>query len=298
LKKGVEFFRQAFELDPSYALAYSGLADSYNLLSYYSVLRPKEAMPRAKAAALRALELDPALAEAHTSLASIKSMYDWDWAGAESGFKRAIELNPAYPTAHHWYAWYLVAMGRFAEALAEIESAQELDPLSLVIGTRVGTFLYYAREYERAIEQLQRTLELDSHYAQAHFWLGLAYEQVGRYEAAAAELQKAIDTSGDDVEMIAALGHTYAVAGQRDAALTVLADLERRAQQRYVMPYYRVPIYVGLGDHDSAFEWLEKAFLERPEWLVYTNVYPVLDPLRADPRFASLLQRLGFPPAL
>jgi len=296
LTKAIEFFGQALEKDPAYALAYTGLADCYGLLADYGFVPWKEAYPRAKGAAAKALELDEALAEAHTSLAVIKSEYEWDWLGAEREFKRAIELNPNYATAHHWYSDHLGIMGRHEEAIAEIKRAQQLDPLSLIINTVAGVRFHWARRYDEAVEQLRKTLEMDPNFAVAHDWLGQVYEQMGQDESAIAEHQKAIRASGGSSQVVAALGHTYAAAGKRNEALRILADLNERRKMAYVSPYDIAVIHVAFGEKDQAFEWLEKAYQERASPIVVLKVDPRLDPLRSDPRFQDLLRRMNFPP--
>ncbi len=297
LKKGIGYFNQAIDRDPGYALAYAGLADSYALLSgYISVLPPKESWPKAKAAAMKALEIDETLAEAHTSLAYVTMSYDWDWARAEREFKRAIDLSPGYATAHHWYSVYLRAMGRFDESIAESERAQALDPLSLIINMDAGLPYYYARQYDRAIEHYRKTLEMDANFGHAHFCLGWAYEQKGLHEEAIAELQKASELSGRSIGIMAALGRALAVAGRRREAQEILGELEEISKQQYVFPYDMAIVYAGLGEPDQAFEWLGKAFAERDVGVIWIKVDPMLDSLRADVRFVDLLRRAGFTP--
>jgi TolB-like protein/Tfp pilus assembly protein PilF len=300
LKKGVEYFQQAIDKDPNYALAYTGLADSYALLGSveYSALPPSEAMPKARAAAIKALEVDDTLAEAHASVAYVH-IFDWHWAEAERAYRRAIELNPNYATAHHWYAMYLGAMGRFDEALEEIELAQELDPLSLPINAGVGWYFFLTRQYHRAIEEYRKTLEMDPNFYMAHFLLGLAHAQESMFEEAIAEYQKAQTLSGGHPLMIAAPGHAYAALGQRDEAQGVLDQLAHLAKRRYVSPYYIAAIYTALGEKESAFEWLRTACDNRSEGLVWLKVDPLFDSLRADARFADLLHCVGLdaPPA-
>ena len=294
LKKGIEFFNQAIEEDPLYALAYVGLADSYNMLATYNLSQPRTVLSRAKAAAESALEIDNQLAEAHTSLARVRADYDWDWPAAEQEFQRALELNPNYATAHHWYALHLMAMGQFEEAAAEIKSAQQIDPLSLSISASTGLPFYWSRRYDEAIEQFRRTLELDLSFALAHVLLGQAYAQKRMFDEAIAELSRARELD-DTTRARAILGYTLAVAGRRDEAARILNELQDLASQKYVSPYFRVLIHTALGEQDQAFEWLEKAYEERSEWLVWLKVDPKLDSLRADVRFASLVQRVGLP---
>jgi eukaryotic-like serine/threonine-protein kinase len=296
VRKAIEYFKQAIDCDPCYALAYAGLADAYVILGAFGVatLPPGEAYPKAKEAATKALEIDETLAEAHASLAFSLAQYDWDWSAAEREFKRALELKPGYAVAHHWYGFiYLVARGALDEAIAEVKRAHELDPLSLTISSNLGLLLYLARRYDQAIEQYQHTLEMERHFAYTHWQLALAYEQKALYEEAIAELQKAIALSGRSLQPLAQLGHAYAVAGKRDQALAVLAELNELAQQNYVSPSRTAAIYVGLGQIEQAFEWLERAYHERDSWLIWLKFDPVMDELRTDRRFTSLLERIG-----
>jgi TolB-like protein/Tfp pilus assembly protein PilF len=294
LKKGVEYFQQAIDKDPNYALAYTGLADSYALLGSveYSALPPSEAMPKARAAAIKALEVDDTLAEAHASVAYVH-IFDWHWSEAERAYRRAIELNPNYATAHHWYAMYLGAMGRFDEALEEIELAQELDPLSLPITAGVGWYFFLTRQHHRAIEEYRKTLEMDPNFYMAHFLLGLAHAQESMFDEAIAEFQKAQALSNGHPLMIAAPGYAYAALGQRDEAQGVLDELAHLSKRRYVSPYYIAVIYTGLGEMERAFDWLRRACDSRSEGLVWLKVDPLLDSLRADKRFADFLHRVG-----
>jgi TolB-like protein/Tfp pilus assembly protein PilF len=298
LKKSAECFGQAIKLDPSYALAYAGLADTFAVrgIAEYGLIDPRQAMPKAKAAAIRALQLDETLAEAQTTLAHVKAFYDWDWAGAEREFKRAIELNPTYAFSHHWYALFLAAMGRHAEAIAEERRAQELDPLSLIINKNVGTILYYAGEYDRSIEQYRKGIEWDPDFVRTHLYLGLAYEQKGMYGGAIVEYQKAVTLSNGNTVIKALLGHACAMSGKRAAAIGILNELVQLQMQRYVPAFNLAIIYLGLGNKDQAFEWLERAYKERSSWLVSLKVEPMFDSLRADPRFQDLLRRVGLAP--
>jgi serine/threonine protein kinase/Tfp pilus assembly protein PilF len=297
-KKGLEYFQQAIEQDPSYALAYAGLADSYNLLGLYVYhgLPPKESYPRAKAAAEHALQIDDTLAEPHTSLAWVKFRFDWDWPGAESEFKRAIELNPRYPTAHHWYAYYLAGVGRLDEARAAIQKAQELDPLSLIINATVAQVFYYAHEYDRAIEQLRKTLEIDPNFAHAHRLLGESYREKAMVREAIAEMQKAVTLSGGNrAYYLGQLGNAYAVSGRRGEALRILDELMELSQQMYVSPTIFAIVYIGLGQKDKAFTWLERAYEERSAFPTEFLAEPMFDSLRSDRRFQDLLRRMNFP---
>ena len=292
-QKSLEYFQQAIERDPTYALAYAGIADCYDLLGWYDYLPPKEAFPRAKAAAEKALEMDETLAEAKASLGWISVNYDWDWLTAESKYKRAIELNPGYATVHQWYAEYLSYMGKHDESIAEAKRAQELDPLSIIINNDLGQVFYYARQYDQAIEQLQKTLELDPDFIVAHFFLAFLYAQKAMYDKAIAEVQKAMDLSGGgDSLIVAQLGTIYSCSGRRDEAKKVLDELHGLSNKRYVSPFYIALIYMGLGQNDQAFEWLEKAYEERDHWLETLKVHPMLDSLRSDPRFTKLLKKM------
>ncbi len=295
LKKATEYFEHAIKADPNYALAYAGLADSYALLGFhgYGALPPAEAVPKAKAAAEKALQIDETLAEAHASLAYAKEEYDWDVGGAEREYKRAIELNPNYATAHQWYAVHLAVRGRYPEAIAEIKQAQEVDPLSLVINMNVGWVFYFARQYDEAAEQCRKTLELDPNFPAAHWMLGQAYRQKGMHEEAIAEFQKAVALSRGDPTQVAALGHGFAVARKRAEAEKILNELKKLSKRRYFPTYFIALIYVGLDDKNQAFEWLEKAFAERSANLTVLKAEPMFDPLRSDAPFQDLLRRVG-----
>jgi serine/threonine-protein kinase len=296
LKKSIDSLQQAIEKDPGYALAYVGLADSYSVLTSWGLMAPREAYPRAKAAALKALELDETLAEAHASLGVVSNEYDWDWVGAEKEFKRAIELNPGYAFARHAYAEYLSQMGRHNEAIAEIKRAQELDPLSLAINAIVGYVFFHARRYDEAIAQYRSTLELNAGFYPAHLFLGWAYEQQKLYDEAISEYRKAIALEQGSPRVAAYLALGYAAAGKRTEALKIISNLRQLSKQRYVSPYGIAQVYTALGDFDQAFAWLEKAYEERPYELLYLKVDPRNDPLRSDPRFQDLLRRMNFPP--
>ncbi len=292
LKKAIEYFEQATAKDPEYALAYAGLAECLSVLGWYSLHPPKESVPIAKAAATKALEIDNKLAEAHTSLASAKMYYDWDWLGAEREFKLALELNPNYATAHHWYGDYLVMMGRFAEASTELERAHELDPLSLIINKTTGDPFYYGRQYDQAIEHFRKIIEAEPNFYVTHIFLGWAYEQKGQFPEAIAEFETA-SRLDDSPVILAALGRAYAVSGKRGEAQKVLEELKELSQRRYVSPYLMAIIYTGLRKKDQAFEWLEEAYQDRSDWLAWLKVDPRLDSLRSDPRFTDLLGRVG-----
>jgi DNA-binding SARP family transcriptional activator len=293
LKKAIDYFESAIGKDRKYALAYAGLADCYNLLSLYGVMPPKQAMPKAKAAAQKALRIDPSVAEAHTSLALTYLYYDWDWAAAEGEFQRAIEVNPNYATAHHWYHELLTAMGRFEEQMAEILHAEELEPLSLIINTDVGWGLYYARKYDEAIEQLRRTLELDSNFSVAHLILGMAQAQKGRLDEALASIQRALELSGDPLTFAhGALGYVLALAGREVDARNIIDRLGGLSGVRYAAGYGQSLVYVGLGERTKAVERLENAFKQRYDRLIYLKVEPIFDGLRHDRRFNGLVRRM------
>ena len=293
--KAIEYFQQAVEKDPSYALAYTGVADSYVLLGWNSYLPPKEAFPKGKAAAITALHLDPDLAEAHTPLAALMWLHDWQWEGAETEFKRSLELGPTYPTANHWYAEYVTTMGRHEEAIARMNKGQELDPLSLIINVAVGWAFYLARRYDEAIEQLRRTIELDPNYAVTYWILGLVLRKTGCYEQAIIEGEKGVKLSGGSPLMRAALAHTFGSAGRTKEAFQMLDDLTELAKQKYVAPYFFAGIHIGLRENDCAIEYLEKSYEEHSHWLIYLHIDPSMDGLRDDPRFQVLLQRVGVP---
>jgi serine/threonine protein kinase/Tfp pilus assembly protein PilF len=294
LNKGIEHFHQAISKDPSYALAYSGVADCYSVLGTFRFVFPKEAFPRAKEAALKALQMDDALAEAHTSLAWIKTMYEWDWSGAESELQRAIELDPSYGEAHRLYAMFLAFMGRSEAAMVENKRALEVDPLSLLINTDLGAILYASRQYDRAIEQLQKTVDLDANFFLAHWVLGLAYTEKLLYDGAVSEFEKVLVISPDHGLALAGLGYGYGLAGRKAEALKVLDQLKSLSKQKYVWAGSIATIHVGLGEKDKALEWLEKAVEERS--ISGIKALRIYDPLRSDPRFADLLRRMNLQP--
>ncbi|MDP2915743.1 MAG: protein kinase [Candidatus Aminicenantes bacterium] len=293
IAKSLEYFNKAIEKDPSYALAYAGLADSYCLMGRYSYVSPIEAYPKGIRAAEKALEIDKTLGEAHTSLAYIKAHYNFDWTAAEREFKLAIEFNPNYATAHHWYALILSALGRDNEALAEIKRAVELDPLSLQINTNAAWVHYFARDYDRAIEIFKKTLEMDPNYALAHGRLGLAYLEKRLFAEAIAELEKAVDFSPGNTEILAALGHALAVSGKRARAEKILAMLNELSGDSYVSAYDKATIYLGLGDDAKALEYLEKAYEERAGYMSFIKADPRFERLHANPIFIALLKKIN-----
>ncbi|HEY7914613.1 MAG TPA: tetratricopeptide repeat protein [Blastocatellia bacterium] len=293
LKKAVGYFDQAINTDPTYALAYSGLADCYTTLGYLNYLAPVESFPKAVDKALTALKLDPSLAEPHTSLAYTKLYYEWNWAEAEDEFKRAIELDPNYPTAHHWYSVFLTAMGRFDEARAEISRAHELDPLSLTINTDIGFELYYSGDYEAAIKQLQTTLEMNRDFPLAHLWLGRAYQQQGKYEAAINEFKLAERGLPQWPVALAAAGNVYGILKNKGEAKKVLNILQDLSSKKYVTSYGIALVYAATGEKEKAFEFLNRAYQERTNWVVWLKLDPRWNSIRSDTRFADLLLRVG-----
>ena len=294
LQKAIVYFSQAIEKDPNYALAYVGLADSYTMLADYDWLPPKDASPKAKKAVMKALALDEALAEAHTSLADIRRFYDWDWAGAEREYKRAIELNPNYPTAHQWYAEFLAAMGRHDEALREIRHAEELDPFSLVIKSAAGWILFWARSYDKAMETCRKVIEMDPNYGEVYSQLRRVYEQKGMYAEALDADERLRAFREKRAPRAAESGNEGAASNAKVYWQKMLevtkSDLKRNqgaAQMRMA------EIFTQLGDKDQAFEWLEKVYESHHFWLPFLKVHPHLDSLHSDPRFEALLRRIG-----
>ena len=295
LKVALAYFKQAIEEDPKYAQAYSGLADTYALLGdwQYAVMTPKEAIPQAKAAALKAVELDSALGEAHNSLAFVLDGFDWDLDSGGKEFRRAIELNPGYATAHHWYSWHLALLGRYDEAIAEMKKAESLDPLSLIINADLAELLVLSHSYDESIRQSRKTIEMDPNFAMAHNQLAQAYLQQHMYKEAVVELQKAVQLSGGSPTCIANLARAYALSGRRNEALTLLSDLKTSSTPGFSHASEIAAIYVSLGNMDAAMNWIEKGYAERfnPGVLIR----PGFDPLRSDPRFKNLVHRIGLP---
>jgi serine/threonine protein kinase/Flp pilus assembly protein TadD len=295
--KGVEYFQEAIAKDRNYALAYAGLADGYSSLATLALAPPKDAYPKAEEAALKALGLDDTLAEAHTSLAWIKAIFEWDWSGAENEFQRAIALNPNYAFAHYRYGTALLHMGRIEQATAEIKRALELDPLSLPINRALGATYYDARQYNQAIEQERKTLELDPNFALAHSDLGLVYSQESMYQEAITESEKAL-VSEQRTATLADLAYVYGKAGRRAEAQKILDRLTDLSKQKYVQPRLLARVYVGLGNKEKAFEYLEKSYQDRSLGTQFSGINkdPTLEPLRSDPRFADLLRRMNLQP--
>src|SRR5882724_10588071 len=301
LQQGIDYFQQAINTDPNYAAAYAGLADCYNMQVIYGVDQPREGFPKAKEAAIKALEMDETLAEAHTSLAFIKFRWDRDRVEAEREFQLAIKYKPTYAPAHQWYSSYLVALERFDEAVAEARRTQELEPLSFIASSHLGWILYLSGRNDEAIATCTKILNLDPNSFPARRYLGLAYEQKGLYPQAVEEFQKGVKLSGSPL-MLALLGHAYAASGKTADARQVLSDLHDLSESqgaetmRYVSPYTVAAIYTGLGEKDQAFKWLERAYEERDVWLMNLKVDPVFAKLRSDKRFQDLLTRAGLRP--
>ncbi|HEY8267009.1 MAG TPA: TIR domain-containing protein [Steroidobacteraceae bacterium] len=295
LKKALEYFEQALEHDPRYAPAYVGIAQYYSVLPIYSHSTPDEVFPKAKAAVARALELDDTLSEGHATLAYIRTYYDWDWAGAEVEFRRSLALNSNDSTVLHWYSRYLASSGRIDEALAQIEHARELDPLEPGLKANVGVIYYFGRRYDQAIKELKEILEKDPEFSTAHWGLGLAYEQKKMYSEAIAELEKAGGFEDSGPNTVASMGHVYAAMGDRKSAMKALDKLKGFEKEGRLSPYQLAVVYAGLGETDKAFESLDAALQMRSTLLTYLKMDPRLDSLRKDPRFGSLIHRIGIP---
>jgi TolB-like protein/DNA-binding winged helix-turn-helix (wHTH) protein/Tfp pilus assembly protein PilF len=295
LKKAVEYFNRAIEKNPEYAEAYTGLGDAYALSGdwEYGILSPEDAFPKAKAAVTKALSLDDNLAEAHTSLAFISDLHDWDWESAGKEYERAIALNPGYATAHHWYAWHLIVMGRNSDGIAELRKAESLDPLSLIISADLADALCIAHLYDESVQQSRRTLEMDPNFAIAHYELGQAFEQKRMHNEAIGEFQRAIELSGDNDVFYANLAYAYAHSGKKEEAIKIAKDLEDQLSERSSTDASIALIYVGLDDKDQAMIWLNKAYQARFNPSILMR--PVFDPLRSDARFQDLLRRIGLP---
>ncbi len=290
-KKAADYFTQAVQKDPRYALSYAGLADTYSLLGDAGYLPPSEAWPKAKAAAMQALDIDDALAEAHTSLGLVREHFEWDWAGAEQEFRRAIELNPNSATAHHWYGAYLANMGRSEEGLRETKKAQELDPLSLIINTSLGWQLYVARHNDQAAEQLRKVLDIDAKFAPARRMLEEVYAQMGKQKEAVAEREKILSLSGSP-ELAASIEEDFFKAGYKGVLQSWLDGLTEISKHGYVSSYSIAQAYMRMGEKEKAFAWLEKAYEEHDSGLVSLAVEPMFDAVRPDPRFRDILRRM------
>jgi len=294
LKKAIEYFQKALEKDPNYALAYAGLADAYLVLGDNSLWPSNKAYPLAKAAALKALEMDPKLAEGHTSLAAIVEEYDWEFAGAEKEYKLALELNPGYATAHHWYAFLLSSLGRHEEAIREIKIARTLDPLSPRISANVGLLLYFARQYDQALVELKKALEVDPTHSTINAYFGLVYEAMGQYEEAIKSSLRALELTGGSKERDTLIASCYALMGKREEARKMLNNVIEYSKGNYESSVSIAWVYTALGEKDQVFACFEKAFKERdPNLITYLKTHYSFDPVRSDPRFKELLRKIG-----
>ena len=295
LVKAVQYFQQAIGKDPTYAVAYSGLADALSIMGLWGLVPPDEGCGKAKALAVQALEMDGSLAEAHTSLAWATTHYDYDFATAEKEFERSIELNPRYATARHWFGMTLGMMGRYEEGCTELKRAIRLDPHSSVVHFGMAFVYWSARRYDQAVEECEKALALDSNSVQAHVWLGLTYGANLLPEPAILELQRAIQLSHSAPLTLACLGAAYAAAGDCDKAQKILEELRKLSKKQYVTPYFVGRIYTALGNKDQAFQWLENAYRRHGDWMVLLNTDPTFDDLRPEPRYQDLLRRMNFP---
>jgi tetratricopeptide (TPR) repeat protein len=294
LKKAIDYFEQALAIDPHYAQAYAGLADAHLVLPIYSSSRPQETYQKGRRAAIRALEIDNTLAEAHTSMGFVKYAYDWDWRGGEEELKQAIELNPGYAMAHYHYAHYLLRVNRFDEAIAEMEKAQKLDPLSLEINRELGTILIWAGQFDRAIEVLRKTVEMDPNHPYTHLLLGLAYSAKSMNEEALREFEREREVLGVwNAAAECSIANWHALVGKRDKALDILNTFLMRSKTEYVPPTFIGLLYLTLGDIDRGFEWLDKACDGGDVWLLYIQGIPDTAPLLSDPRFSAILRKMG-----
>ncbi|MGE5717246.1 MAG: TPR end-of-group domain-containing protein, partial [Acidobacteriota bacterium] len=294
IRSAIRFYESAIELDPSYALAWGGIADAFGVLGNIKAVPPAQAFPQAKSAALRALELDPNLAEAHASLGFVRRFFDWEWSSAEREFRDAVRLSPGYATGHRWYAQLLSGMGRHEEAIAEARRALELDPLSVIIHTAVGDVLFFARRYDDAIDTYRKALALDPDFLAGHSDLARALEYGGRIDEAIRHYERAVALAGNTVtDPSIGLANAFAVSGRRREALDVLEELKTRRERQYVSPWGLASIYARLGDAESALEWLERAYDEHDSTLVWLKVHPRFDPLRAEPRFIEILKKMN-----
>jgi TolB-like protein len=293
VKKALAYFQSAIDEDPTYAQGYAGVADAYHIFGYYNVLSPGEAYPKAKAAALKAAELDPGLAEPHATLGVVKRDFEWEWAGADAEFQRATEINPGYVEAHHWRSTLISMLGRHEEGIFEKKKALALDPLSVVIRTDLARMLYFARDPERSLEECRAAIEMDPNFAGARLGLGQVYLQQGRFEEAIAELEIGVRLASGSPFALARLAHGYAVGGQLEKARAGLEQLLRRSHEKYVSPYDVALVHIGLRQIDEAFREMDRALEQRSLWMGYLKVEPQMDPLRSDPRFQRLLREVG-----
>ena len=297
IQKAISAFQKTIAADPTYAPAYAGLADCYELLGSapYTAIRPSEAFPQAETAARKALELDPSLGEAHVSLGYAELAYAWNFAEADREFRRALELRPDYSTGHQFYAYWLTVMGRLSDAIAERKKAVELDPLNPLMASALGEAYYQARMFDQTIAQNQRALDLDPTYAIALVNIGRAYQQKGMHAEAQAAFQKVLAAVPENPAVLALVGHDYALSGRREDALAIVSQLQHIASHHYVPALYFALLYTGLSDRDNAFHWMNAAVEERTEYLIYLGTEPVADTLRSDQRFPDLVRRVGIP---
>ena len=295
LRKSFQYFQKAVSCDPRYAPAYAGMADAYMLLGSMAlqVMSPHEAMPKARAAAARALEMDQTLGEAHATLAYVSAAYDYDWEKAAAGFQRAISLNPGYATAHHWYGVVLSRHGELDQGLAELEQAQRLDPLSLQINAEIAWLFYSRREYDRAIQKARSVLELDPHFASAHLYLALAHMQQGKLDEALGHAQKAADSWGRSAPSLGLVGGCYAASGRSAEAKRMVDELDELSRQQYVSAFTFAWIYLNLGEQERVLDYLEQSYAERSSYLMLLKVEPFFDTIRSHPRFQDLQRRVG-----
>jgi len=294
--RAIEYFQQATQLEPNFPLAYVGVSESYGLMPSYAYLSPKEAYPQAKAAAQRALTIDPSLAEAHAALATTFTLYDWNWVSAESEYEQAIELNPNVAETHYRYGLsYLIPMGRTDEGIREIKRALELEPLSIAMSANLAGAFMYARQNDLALKQAQETYNLEPSHITARVWLGYIYDSQGMYTEAIALSEKSLQTTANDMDSLFIAGYAYAKMGRRPEAEKILNTFKEAEKARYVEPYDSAAIYAALGDKDKAFAELERDFTERDFYITFLKVDPFMDPLRDDPRFKDLVRRIGLP---
>jgi len=292
MKKALEYFQQAIDKDPVYALPYVGIADSFNVLGCWGFIPPHEAYQKATAALKKALEIDDTLGEAHVSLGFISTFYDWDWVAAENNFKKALELNPSYALVHCYYSLYLSAIGRFDEAIKEARKAQELDPLELIINGFLGVVYIFAQRHDEALEQLRKTLEMDPNFFFTTIWLGWGYSEKKMYEEAISFLQKTLTIEEDMTWTLAFLGRAYALSGQKNEALKILDRLNELSREKYVSSFHKAVVYIGLEEKDQALKHIEKGLSERDSFLAFSKVANWMDNIRSDPRFKALLKKM------
>ena len=295
VQKAISYFEDAIVQDPKFALAYAGLADSYTTLGIIGQLEPRELMPKARSAALKAIELDDGLAQPHASLGYVKHRFEWDWAGAESEFKHAIELNDDYATAHQWYGWYLISLGNISDAQAQFRRAEQLEPLSLYTNLTAGAPYFYSGQYDKAAEKYKKVTEMDSSFFLGHLWLGRTYLGMGRYEEAISELQLSVKLRGWNESSAPVMGEAFAMAGRQAEARAILTELIRNSNGKGAPPYGIALIYAALGDRSHALDWIEADLKLHDDTLVFLNVEPRFVELRSDPRFINVRRAVGIP---